>query len=68
MKIDVGFDTKNYLRFLFTVFRNRSLGTTEIARCELVTLRVTMYSYILPNCCFSSVSHGYFIYNTTNDP
>ena len=68
MIIDAVFDTKKYLKFLFTVFRNRSLGTTEVAECELVTLQVTMYSYIRPNCSFSSDSHGYFIYNTTNNP
>ena len=66
MIIDVVFDTKNYLKFLFTVFRNRNLGTTEVAKNELVTLQVPVYSCILPNCSFSSDSHGYFIYNTTN--
>ena len=68
MIIDAVFDTKKYLKVLFTVFRNRSLGATEIAKCELVTLQFTMYSYILPNCSFSLDSYGYFIYNTTNNP
>ena len=68
MITDAVFDTKKYLKFLFTVFRNRSLGTTVVAKCQLVTLKDTIYCYILPNYSFSSGSHCYFIYNTTNNP
>ena len=47
---------------------NRSLGTTEVAIVSMWCCGLQCTCIYFPNCSFSSDSHGYFIYNTINNP